>query len=78
MPTKKALNLERFEKNRINKGINPLAIMTPVYPAERPQAQLYLSYYNKYFTKMSELAKKGIGYRKGKTAALLKELFSLS
>ena len=52
--------------------------MTPVYPAERPQAQLYLSYYNKYFTKMSELAKKGIGYRKGKTAALLKELLSLS
>ena len=30
----KALNLKRFEKNRINKGINPLAIMTPVYPAE--------------------------------------------
>ena len=27
---------------------------------------------------MSELAKKGIGYRKGKTAALLKELLSLS
>ena len=27
---------------------------------------------------MSKLAKKGIGYRKGKTAALLKELLSLS
>ena len=27
---------------------------------------------------MLELAKKGIGYRKGKTAALLKELLSLS
>ena len=28
--------------------------------------------------KYQKLAKKGIGYRKGKTAALLKELLSLS